>query len=185
MDEIPWITDSAALWLGKNLKRKMNVFEWGSGGSTFFISKRVKSIISIEHDTKWYRMMKQIIRFKDLQNISYKLIRPERGNKIPLEYKSSDESFSGKTFQKYCESILDYSNEFFDLVVVDGRARVGCVQKAVDKVKRGGYLILDNSEREEYKKAFSILKNWKRVDFEGFGPLNSYPWRTTVFQKSA
>lgn len=179
------MTYDAISWLERKLTRGMNVFEWGSGGSTLFISKRVKAVTSIEHDIKWFKKMKQTIRDGKPKNINYKLIRPEKsGNGIPLSYKSSDERYVGKTFQRYCQSILKHDDNYFDLIVVDGRARVGCIKNAVNKVKPGGYLMLDNSEREEYKKAFSVLKNWKRVDFEGFGPVNSYSWRTTVFQKS-
>ena len=35
-----------------------NVFEWGSGNSSFFWAKRAKSVISIEDDAKWFEKVK-------------------------------------------------------------------------------------------------------------------------------
>ena len=57
----PWITYDAIKWLDCFLNQTMRAFEWGSGGSTIFISQRVKHLISIEHDKKWYQLVLQSI----------------------------------------------------------------------------------------------------------------------------
>jgi hypothetical protein len=48
-DQIPWITFEARHFVERVLTPESIVFEYGSGGSTLF-SKRVKQVISVEHD---------------------------------------------------------------------------------------------------------------------------------------
>ena len=58
-NEIPWITYSAINYLENFLNKKTIVFEYGSGGSTLYVSKRVKEGISVEHDEIWVEKVKQ------------------------------------------------------------------------------------------------------------------------------
>jgi hypothetical protein len=59
----------------------------------------------------------------------------------------------------------------FDMVLVDGRARIACLYRAVDKVAPGGALVLDNSDYERYQPALvNFLPAWRRRDFTAPGP---------------
>ncbi|MDM8553380.1 hypothetical protein QUF75_01435 [Desulfococcaceae bacterium HSG7] len=53
-DVQPWIAFGAIRFLEKHLHEDMHVFEYGIGGSTLFFAKRVKAVVSIEHDKEWY-----------------------------------------------------------------------------------------------------------------------------------
>lgn len=173
---IPWITFEAKDWLDSYLKKEMRVFEWGSGGSTLYFSDKVNDLISIEHDPSWFKSVKR--KLKKQQTKKYHLILPEKG----ANKKFTSSTFKGSNFKKYCQTIKATGQ--FDLVSVDGRARVGCVREALKHVKKGGHLLLDNSDRtEEYKVALDLLKNWKVKHFFGPGPYNSYFWRTSIFEK--
>ena len=44
IDKRPWISFGAILFLEKILKKDMQVYEYGSGGSTLFFAQRVKCI---------------------------------------------------------------------------------------------------------------------------------------------
>lgn len=67
----------------------------------------------------------------------------------------------------------------FDYVAVDGRARVPCMRIALQMIKEdGGILLLDNSERPNYKAAIDMVPpHWKRVDY--YGVRGEY--RTTIW----
>lgn len=184
-DRVPWMNYAAINWLDGYLTSVMDVFEWGSGGSTFYFSQKVNNLISVEHDHNWYKKVRQKLRDEKTNNIKYFICPPSRFiQKTSNYYMSSDENYKNKTFDDYCEKILEYSDNSFDLIVIDGRARPGCAINSLNKVKEGGYILLDNSERKNYASIFKLLKGWKKTEFYGNGPLNKYPWKTTIFQKS-
>jgi len=78
-DETPWITFQAKEWLEDFLtqNKNMTVFEYGSGGSTIFFSKRVKRLISIEHDRAWYQVLSRTLKEKNILNCEYLLLEPQ------------------------------------------------------------------------------------------------------------
>jgi hypothetical protein len=47
----------------------------------------------------------------------------------------------------------------------------------MEKIRPGGWLILDNSEGEKYAPVFLAAAAWKRRDYE------NGVWRTTIFLK--
>lgn len=51
---LPWFTYSAISFIEKKLLKSFNVFECGAGNSTKWFAKRVNSIISVEHDRKFF-----------------------------------------------------------------------------------------------------------------------------------
>ena len=86
--------------------------------------------------------------------------------------------------QAYSNSILAY-RETFDIIVVDGRDRVECAKNSLQALKPNGVIIWDNSDRPEYEAGYEFLlnKGFKRIDFSGFGPINSRAWCTSVFYR--
>ncbi|MDM8553379.1 hypothetical protein QUF75_01430 [Desulfococcaceae bacterium HSG7] len=85
----------------------------------------------------------------------------------PYAYISDDERVKGMSFQKYVCSIDQYPNEYFDVVLIDGRARPSCIYRGINKVSNGGLLILDNADCAYYSKGMNLLKNkrWKENIF--------------------
>ena len=51
---IPWFSYPAVEFLSARIRKEMKVFEFGSGNSTLFFSRRVNQVISIEHNKEWY-----------------------------------------------------------------------------------------------------------------------------------
>ena len=132
-DHVPWITFEARKWLTDYLKPDMSVFEYGSGGSTIFFSKRVKEVISVEHDKYWYHIVSTEIAKEHITNCKLLLREPERGiltKQIisdPESYLSALPKYQGMNFKSYATSIREFSDESFDLVFIDGRARPSCM----------------------------------------------------------
>ncbi len=180
-DETPWLTYRATDWLRQNIKDDMKTFEYGSGGSTLFFSKNVQNHNSVEHDRTWYQIMNNLINQKKLINVKLSL-------KIPShiqdnDYESTDKNYKGLSFREYSSFIDSFPDGSFDIILVDGRSRNSCIRHAIRKVRAGGYIILDNSERPEYDQT-ELIKNFEQTIFFGPGPYERSFWQTTVYKKS-
>lgn len=180
--DVPWLVYAATDWLRSYLKPEMRVFEWGSGGSTLFLANRVHSVTTIEHDPDWFVVVSRQLLDNSICNVSLILCEPEK-TKAPEIYYSTAEKYKGLSFRYYAELIDVHPNDIFDLVIVDGRARPACMMHALAKVRPGGYLMLDNSNREIYERGKQAVSTWSSREFYGPGPYNEYPWATTIWQK--
>jgi hypothetical protein len=192
LNDMPWFNFEAIDFLDGLLNKHMRVFEYSSGGSTLFFSARVMQVVSVEHDETWYKQVLDIVNQKNIKNSEIKLVKPEdvgnyseRDHDKPDDYISSDARYHGQAFVHYAKSIDPYPDGYFDIVLIDGRARPSCVAHAQHKVKVGGYLILDNSERDEYRWIHESLAKdlWKKQSFYGPGPYVMNFWGTTYWNK--
>ncbi|MFO7826279.1 MAG: class I SAM-dependent methyltransferase [Cyclobacterium sp.] len=158
----------------------MKVFEFGSGGSTKFFVTRVKEIHSVEHDELWYNLVEKEIG--GFQNLSLNLTKGE-DKPITTAGFISDEDNDSLDYRKYSNSISDFEDQYFDLILIDGKARNACIRNAIPKLKNGGFLIVDNSHRKSYSNTISSISNW--LLFRSFGPsVNSKRFtQTSFFQK--
>jgi hypothetical protein len=174
-DQTPWISFNAIEFLKKIVRPDMCVFEYGSGGSTMFWISRVQELVSVEHDRSWYSILEEKLDRLSVQNIQYILAEAdadprffEKDFKNPGHYISSDPGYAGKNFERYAKSIDVYPDQYFDIIVVDGRARPSCIQQGLPKLKKNGWLIIDNTERRYYMAPFSFDRNsWKISIFAG------------------
>lgn len=158
---LPWYTYSAIAFLGGRTAATMKVFEYGSGNSTLWWGSRVRAVVSCEHDASWYNVM---------------------CGKLPanVEYEHAPLDPAGD----YPRRIQRFQNEF-DVVVIDGRQRVACAFNALPALKADGIVVWDNSDRAEYQEGYDALTlaGFRRLDFWGMGPINTYAWCTSVFYR--
>lgn len=193
LEDRPWLTFKAIKWLNLYLKREMKVFEYGSGGSTIFLAKRVRSLISVEHDESWHRLVNDLLKRMKYSNVNYILLKPKRVLGIEKDVSDPDTYISGfkeeykdLDFSEYVKIIENYSDNSFDLILIDGRSRPSCIKHATKKLKQNGVIILDNAERERYKLAkIQYLSNFKSKCFFGIGPYSLTPWETSIYFKSS
>lgn len=187
-DQVPWVTYKAMVWLQSHLGQDMVVFEYGAGGSTLFFAKKVKRLISVEHDSHWHGQVAAALARQGISNCELLLCEPERNvhKEMPpygrSSYTSTAIEYAGMSFEGYVRSIDRHPPGSFDLVFVDGRARASCIAHAIGKVRPGGHLMLDNSERPHYADAIGLLAGCKRTDFFGVGPGALTPWQTSIWQ---
>lgn len=160
---IPWYTYSAIDFLEGRINDKMSVYEYGSGNSTVWWANRVQNISSCEHDQQWFSKMKLVI--------------PENVHYIHVDLLSGND---------YEEAILKEDCKF-DVVVIDGRKRVRCAMNCIKSLKDDGVIIWDNSDRKDYEEGYQFLAGigWRRLDFSGLGPINTYGWCTSVFYRTS
>lgn len=157
---LPWFTFSAIDWLTEQLTQDTHIFEWGSGGSTLFFASRVAHLVSIESDPEWYKNISEEINQEGF-HIDYRLVGSPA----------------------YAATIDSFPDEHFDIISIDGIDRNECIRKAILKLKKGGAILLDNSERSEYSEGLALLSCWKTTEYYGPGLYNRYPWKTSLFIK--
>ena len=188
---LPWICYEAIWNLEAGLERDMKVFEYGCGGSTLFFADRGCSVISVEHNPEWYSLASSLIRnHNNASSVDLQLQEPER-KALGLLYQdetvctSFSPDYFGFNFADYVKSILKYPDNYFDIVLVDGRARRSCIFYSIPKVKPGGLLVLDNTERTEYlgQGVLGLDKFELECEFKGRPPGLAFESQCMVWKK--
>jgi hypothetical protein len=178
-DGVPWLSFRAIAWLRSYLRPEMDVFEYGSGGSTIFLASRVVELVSVEHDLEWYT--KTTRRLEDLGlQCTYLLREPVAG--ADERFRSTDPAYREMSFEPYVKAIDACDDGTFDLVIVDGRARPACAIRAIPKVRAGGYLLLDDADRPHYGAAIEALSGYTRTDLRGAVPYSTTIETTSVWR---
>lgn len=186
----PWIALNSISFLRRILRRDSRVFEYGSGGSTLFFAKRVREVFSVEHDRKWFENVQRKLVSENIKNVNLKFSEPSLCDmdavdpSDPNGYMSGAKELKDYSFEVYVKNIEVFPNEYFDIIFIDGRARTSCIKHSVPKLKKGGFLIIDDADREYYFKNTKVLLNDFLVfDFPGpiYGLVNFY--RTMFLKK--
>jgi len=159
---IPWVTYSFIDFIKDRLKPEHAVFEFGSGNSTIFYAQRTGIVVSVEHDKEWFAKISAT--------------KPDNAEMIFCELHRDGD---------YCRMPVKLGEEF-DIIIVDGRDRVNSCIQAVDALSATGVIVLDDSERPDYRDAITYLtdKGFKQIAFSGISPGLFYYKSTTVFYKA-
>lgn len=138
-DPSPWFNAEIIEYLSSLLKPDWTVFETGCGGSTIWYSNRVKKVISFESTAEWFHEIREIIERKKIENVELHL------------------------YQNYpTTGIHGFKNDEFDFISIDGRGRVKSIETVIPYLKSGGYLLLDDSQRERYLPVLALLADWEQ-----------------------
>lgn len=180
-DAIPWMPDAAVEWLHARVTSDMHVFEWGAGGSTLFFAARAASVTTVEHDAAWFAHVNKALRKHAATNVTLHLRPPIPAPSVPQMYRSSDSRYDGMSFEAYARTIEEFPQGHFDVVVVDGRARPGCMQHGVRRVRPGGCLALDNSDRDIYSPGRPLVAGWTEFVFTGEDIYHGVLTQTTAW----
>jgi predicted O-methyltransferase YrrM len=165
--ERPWIVPAAIGWLRRRIRSDWSVLELGSGRSTAWFARRAGRVISFEDNEYWYPRTKERLEEAGVRNVDLRL--------------RAVENFPGEV-----ASLADSS---FDLVVVDFLeaptvTRIDCLKPAMERVRPGGYLLLDDSDRPGYAEAFELLAGWGFRSFTGIKDEWPEACETTIFRRS-
>lgn len=177
----PFMSFRARDWLENFLSSKdRRVFEWGSGGSTLFLASRVRELVTIEHDPTWYEIVSRHLSSFASENCTIRHIPPSTSSSEPIYRSERKPQWS---FRDYVRAIDSYPDGYFDLVIVDGRARPACIRHARPKVAPGGAIILDDSGRRRYQNAVREMDQtgWIKVDLSGVKPGGPAIHHTTAW----
>lgn len=190
----PWINYPATAFISSHLQSGQSVFEYGSGGSTIYFLDKGLSVTSIEHDSKWFDIISRAVG-KHKHSAAWTGFIREASVKHritntcdwadPDAYVSSSRYHQDQDFRNYVQAIDAFEGKRFDLVMIDGRSRPSCVKHAVSKVRAGGFLMIDNTERSHYvtSRTLRYLRNFRLVH-DCYGPtagLMNFT-RTSIWQ---
>jgi predicted O-methyltransferase YrrM len=139
------------------LKKTADVFEWGAGASTLWFGKfNTGRTVSVEHSKLWYRLVSMLARTRGLKvEVLLREAFPD------CSYHQS-EVMPQMNFDSYIQAIHE-AHAHFDLIFVDGRARVLCFKEALKYVKPNGYILLHDFERPRY---FECLRQAQSCGFK-------------------
>lgn len=175
---VPWMTDDSVTfmcafseWFEGKQGHRPHALEFGMGASTLFLIDRVDDIISFEHDAGWYDRVVSILETLEVPHPAAHLAERPYSNRVKIETQGRR----------------------FDLVLIDGRDRVACLQEVLrlDLLATNGILVLDNTERitthkGRYAKMADLLKpDFNVVHFEQLGRdragwIPTHRWVTTI-----
>ncbi len=157
---LPWATLPFIDFITPRLRLAWNVFEYGAGASTLFFAARVRTVLAVEHDEKFAAGL-----------------LPQLPANARLKVHPVGSS-------AYVEAVTDCAAAP-ELVMIDGRDRVRCVQAALAHLAPGGVLVLDDAERAEYAPALAALADagFRSVEFWGLAPGGVKRKCTRVFYR--
>jgi predicted O-methyltransferase YrrM len=158
-NQVPFLVYDAIKFLDKIVKDGMRILELGGGNSTLWFLKRKVQLTTIEDSSQWGEFVSQYI-----------------SNNPQLKLKGLSD-FEIKIMQG--REVIDYLNQFpdehFDLVLVDSSdqhiSRNECVKVCMTKVKKNGWLVLDNSDHPGRWWAVDMMEQYKRIRFTGYVPM--------------
>lgn len=156
---MPWYTRPCLDWLKTIDVSKWKVFEYGCGMSTLWWRFNASSVYSVDNDLAWRNKIKY------------------------LEFKEEKHEYITHPM------FVHYHSEphiLFDCIIIDGHHRDECTQFALDYLKPGGYIIIDNYHQpscdlpaSEWTRTDALLKNYPVVIFSE----EKHPdWKTALFQ---
>jgi predicted O-methyltransferase YrrM len=194
--KIPWVSYNCQQLIANLLQNKkeknIRIAEFGGGGSTLFFLGQASCLVTVEHDPQWFALLKSTVWAKGYEKKwTAILVPPDLGPpSLPYDYADPDNYSSSESenvhYKSYACALDAYPDSFFDLILVDGRARPACVKHAAPKISSEGHLIMDNTERSYYleEKTRRYLAEFSVV-FDEFGPVPGLDHftRSTVFQK--
>lgn len=153
----PWWPFMAVNEVRRRLPSSATVLEYGGGGSTAWLEDLGASVLVIEHNSDWADRLKESLAS---DRVEVRFIPPQVNGSV---VSAAEDGF----FDDYVAEVEAVSDGTLDLVIVDGRARVACGLAAASKVRVGGMLLLDDSDRVRYASLHEELATWPRQDFVG------------------
>jgi hypothetical protein len=139
----PYMTEHEIAFLEKYLSKNSSVLEWGSGNSTLYYSQFVREYTAIEHNEQWFKTISKRIR----KNTKLILI-PPNGPYDPKIGNGWNQEFEGsyEQFRQYVD-VVDTINFNFDIVLIDGRARIACAKKILPLITQQTKVFIHDFER--------------------------------------
>lgn len=159
-DPVPWYTYPAIAFLAERVPADARVFEFGIGNSTLWWAAHAAKVTACEGNQQWF------------DRIAPKM----PANTTALFFDESSEDYATAAARR---------GEPFDILVIDGRQRVASCAASLPLLSDAGVVIWDNAERPRYAEGFAMLEagGFRRLNFWGMGPLNTYEWLTSVFYR--
>lgn len=178
--DTPWWTFEATDLVAAHLAERpgARVFEWGSGASTAWLSRRAAEVVAVEHDAAWAEQVRPLAG-PGVEVVTVPPSPADAGTGVL----SRKPGFEGLDFTDYVAAI-DRQDGVFDVVVIDGRAREACLERAVLHLADDGLIVFDNVDRRRYRDAISAQPGLEVRWTRGLTPSLPYPTRTALLRRA-
>lgn len=150
------------------INKRKNIIEFGSGASTFFIAKLIKTLkcestfYSIESDKNWALELKRQLKIYNLEEYVTIIYAPLVEVSEDLLFKDQKKWYDLEVLKNSLKS-----NTEFDLIIVDGPyggstpfARYSAVPFLIDNLAKNHSVFLDDINRTEEK---LIASEWGKM----------------------
>ncbi len=163
---LPWMTYPFIEYICSKLNNNQVIFEYGSGSSTLFFASKVKKLVTLESSKIWYEITKQRLAKAKINNVE-------------LIY--FEDALQNDDYQLFASNY----KEKFDLIIIDSLKRFACAINSINAIKPNGAIILDDSERKNYRKIFDFFlnHNFTEKNFPGIAPAGLKIKNSTIFTK--
>lgn len=158
---LPWMNYGIIDLLNDRLHRGLHLFEYGSGNSTWYYAGKAASVTSIEHNRSWYEH-----------------VNSSKRDNVTIKYVDID------NLDAYTQAIQNQGKQF-DVVIVDGRERVKCLQASAAGISEQGVIILDDSNRDHYRDGveWMLSRGFRKLDFKGLKPGGIRAHQSSIFYR--
>lgn len=157
---MPWVTYPCFAFLAERWKAEWTVLEFGSGYSTLWFASQGSPCFSLESDPAWADEVRR--RLASVSAVEVAL----------------------------CAS-LDLVPELigprtFDVIFIDGTlSRLESFSLSIGNLSERGFVVWDNSDREEYSRGLEIARGngFRALDFSGPIPCSIVGSRTSIMYR--
>jgi hypothetical protein len=159
-NDIPWWTYPFIDFIDERLNKRLRVLEFGCGGSTIWLNRRVKEIVSVENNSAWAEVIKKKI-----------------GSGVNII--SVEEIEDIKSYIHRIEGL-------FDIIIIDNQGnRMKCAINSIPLLNNGGVVIWDNTDGDDWPaiKQFFSQMNFFEISFSGMVAQELSLSRTTLFYR--
>jgi predicted O-methyltransferase YrrM len=160
----PWLTFGAIITLESIVNKDMRVLELGGGGSTIWFAKNCKIVKTIETDKKWIDLLRK--KIPDNTAIFWSLSELDS---VEMIKESTDNEY---------DIILIDSGWLYDEKGKHSPNRRLLFETAIPKLKKGGYMIIDNYQHYGMKNF-----NYKGFEVYTFDDIGYSGRGTKICQK--
>ena len=156
---LPMYTYPAIEYLSQLDFSGLRILEFGSGQSTLWWARRAGHVTAVEHDDLWVRRLEEAAR----PNVS-------------CIFAKREDIATGRDYL----AVLPTERRY-DVIVLDGLHYHDCAAAARGLVRRGGLVVLDNSDF--YPATCNLLRqhDFLQVDMAGFKPCHVDAQVTSLF----
>jgi hypothetical protein len=121
----PMISYRAAREIDGFLTPDKRAIEFGSGYSTPWLAQRCGFLLSLENDRGWFSVVQEMVSGPAFHHVRHEFREPDAFPRLD-----------------------DIEDRSIDFILIDGWDRYGCAQSALAKIKAGGMIYLDNSDKD-------------------------------------
>ncbi|MFV0526129.1 MAG: class I SAM-dependent methyltransferase [Acidimicrobiales bacterium] len=175
---VPWWSYQAIgtvdAWLAG--RSGATAFEWGSGASTVWLAARTDRVTAVEHHEGFAATVDGLIPAH-----AEVIAVPPVATTDPA-VPSAKPGNAGLDFSAYVAAI-DRTDDRYDLICIDGRARGACLDRAVDHLVPDGIIVFDNTDRDRYRAAIDRHPELETTHLKGLTPALPYPSTTTILRR--